>query len=53
MNLFLGEKTSKEVLETLSIFLKNTFEKGVVYGKDTVNFIGNRIGCFFYVKGLA
>ena len=47
-----GEKTSKEVLETLSIFLKNTFEKGVVYGKDTVNFIGNRIGCFFMLKGL-
>ncbi len=47
-----GEKTSKEVLETFSIFLTNTFEKGVVYGKDTVNFIGNRIGCFFMLKGL-
>ena len=47
-----GEKTSNKVLETLSIFLTNTFEKGVVYGKDTVNFIGNRIGCFFMLKGL-
>ena len=34
-----GEKTSQEVLNTLSDFLKNNLEKGVVYGKDTVNFI--------------
>ena len=47
-----GENTSKEVIETLSLFLKNTLGKGVVYGKDTVNFIGNRIGCFFMLKGL-
>ena len=24
----------------------------MVNGKDTVNFIGNRIGCFFMLKGL-
>ena len=47
-----GEKTSQEVLNTLSDFLKNNLEKGVVYGKDTVNFIGNRIGCYFMLKGL-
>ena len=47
-----GEKTSQEVLNTLSAFLKNNLEKGVVYGKDTVNFIGNRIGCYFMLKGL-
>ena len=23
-----------------------------MYGKDTVNFIGNRIGCYFMLKGL-
>ena len=47
-----GEKTSKDVIETLKIFLENVFDKGVVHGKDTVNFIGNRIGCFLLLKGL-
>lgn len=47
-----GEKTSKEALETFSNFLAHTLGKGVVYGKDTVNFIGNRIGCYFMLKGL-
>ena len=32
------------------MILKNNLEKGVVYGKDTVNFIGNRIGCYFMLK---
>ena len=47
-----GEKTSKDVIETLKIFLEDVFDKGVVHGKDTVNFIGNRIGCFLLLKGL-
>ena len=47
-----GEKTSKDVIETLKYFLENVFDKGVVHGKDTVNFIGNRIGCFLLLKGL-
>ena len=47
-----GEETSKDVIETLKNFLENVFSKGVVHGKDTVNFIGNRIGCFFLLKGL-
>ena len=47
-----GEKTSKDVIETLKFFLENVFDKGVVHGKDTVNFIGNRIGCFLLLKGL-
>ncbi len=47
-----GEKTSSEAMTTLSNFLSYTMEKGVVFGKDTVNFIGNRIGCFFMLKGL-
>lgn len=47
-----GEKTNKEIINKLSIFLSKVFNKGVVYGKDTVNFIGNRIGCFFMLKGL-
>ena len=47
-----SEHTSEKVKKTLSDFLTNILGKGVVNGKDTVNFIGNRIGCFFMLKGL-
>ena len=39
-------KTDAEVLEGLETFLVTTLGKGVVYAKDTPNFIGNRIGVF-------
>ena len=38
--------TDREVLEGLEAFLGTTLGKGVVYAKDTPNFIGNRIGVF-------
>ncbi|HET9049375.1 MAG TPA: 3-hydroxyacyl-CoA dehydrogenase family protein, partial [Chiayiivirga sp.] len=38
--------TKREVLEGLETFLVTTLGKGVVYAKDTPNFIGNRIGVF-------
>ena len=38
--------TDKETLEQLETFLTTTLGKGVVYAKDTPNFIGNRIGVF-------
>ncbi len=38
--------TDKAVLEGLETFLVTTLGKGVVYAKDTPNFIGNRIGVF-------
>jgi 3-hydroxyacyl-CoA dehydrogenase len=38
--------TDKNVLEGLEAFLTTTVGKGVVYAKDTPNFIGNRIGVF-------
>lgn len=38
--------TDKAVLEGLETFLTTTLGKGVVYAKDTPNFIGNRIGVF-------
>ena len=47
-----GEKTKPEILDSLSIFLQDIMNKGVVNAKDTVNFIGNRIGCFLILKGL-
>jgi len=47
-----GEQTRPEVISTLADFLGNTLGKGVVYAKDTVNFIGNRIGCMWMLSGL-
>ena len=38
--------TDAAVLEGLESFLVTTLGKGVVYAKDTPNFIGNRIGVF-------
>jgi len=45
-------KTSKQVLEGLETFLVTTLGKGVVYAKDTPNFIGNRIGVFSILSTL-
>ena len=47
-----GTHTRAEVIDTLADFLGNTLNKGVVYAKDTVNFIGNRIGCMWINAGL-
>jgi len=38
--------TDRDVLEGLEAFLTTTLGEGVVYAKDTPNFIGNRIGVF-------
>ena len=47
-----SEDTTSEVIESLATFGRNRLKKGVVYAKDTVNFIGNRIGCFWMLAGL-
>ncbi len=39
-------KTDAAILAGLETFLVTTLGKGVVYAKDTPNFIGNRIGVF-------
>jgi 3-hydroxyacyl-CoA dehydrogenase len=41
-----AKATDAAVLEGLETFLTTTLGKGVVYAKDTPNFIGNRIGVF-------
>ena len=48
-----GEETSAEVIATLDQFLTNRLGKGVVHAKDTVNFIANRVGCFWLLAGLS
>ena len=45
-------KTDPEVLQGLESFLVTTLGKGVVYAKDTPNFIGNRIGVFSILSTL-
>ena len=47
-----GEHTSTDVVTAFADFGANRLNKGVVHAKDTVNFIGNRIGCFFMLSGL-
>ncbi|MHA1524976.1 MAG: 3-hydroxyacyl-CoA dehydrogenase NAD-binding domain-containing protein [Alphaproteobacteria bacterium] len=47
-----GEETAADVIPALADFIGGRLAKGVVYAKDTVNFIGNRIGCFWILAGL-
>ena len=47
-----GEDTAPEVIETLAGFATDKLGKGVVYAKDTPNFIGNRVGCYYMLSGL-
>ncbi|HOR93221.1 MAG TPA: 3-hydroxyacyl-CoA dehydrogenase/enoyl-CoA hydratase family protein [Spirochaetota bacterium] len=44
LELIPGEKTKKEVLEFIADFGEKRLGKGIVWAKDTPNFIGNRIG---------
>ncbi|HET9817773.1 MAG TPA: 3-hydroxyacyl-CoA dehydrogenase/enoyl-CoA hydratase family protein [Rhodanobacteraceae bacterium] len=41
-----GKATDRRLLEGLEAFLTSALGKGVVFAKDTPNFIGNRIGVF-------
>ncbi len=47
-----GEDTTDDVVAAFASFGANELSKGVVHAKDTVNFIGNRIGCYFMLAGL-
>ncbi len=46
LELVAGEDTSPEILDFIADFGRFRLGKGIVYGKDTPNFIGNRIGAF-------
>lgn len=47
-----GADTKPAVVESLAGFCREVLGKGVVNAKDTVNFIANRIGCFWMLSGL-
>ncbi len=47
-----GVDTTPNVIDTLANFCTAELGKGVVHAKDTVNFIGNRIGCYWMLSGL-
>jgi 3-hydroxyacyl-CoA dehydrogenase len=47
-----GAGARPEVAQALQHFLAGRLGKGVVHAKDTVNFIGNRIGCFWMLSAL-
>lgn len=52
MELVPGTDTTPDVIDAFANFLGDRMGKGVVHAKDTVNFIGNRIGCFLMLSGL-
>ncbi len=47
-----GKETDADVVAAFRDYLGGVMGKGVVNAKDTVNFIGNRIGCFWMLMGL-
>ncbi len=46
LELVAGEETLPEVVEQMATFGTFRLGKGIVYGKDTPNFVGNRIGVY-------
>jgi 3-hydroxyacyl-CoA dehydrogenase len=46
LELVAGPETAPEVVQTIADFGQQRLGKGIVFGKDTPNFIANRIGTF-------
>ena len=45
-----GADTDPEIVSFMADFGTNVLGKGVVYGKDTTNFVGNRIGVYGLIR---
>jgi len=45
-------ETAPEVMESMAEFVSRRLGKGVVYAKDTPNFVANRIGVYAIFKGM-
>ncbi len=52
MELVPDSDTTADAIDALAAFCGKRLGKGVVHAKDTVNFIGNRIGCYWMLAGL-
>jgi 3-hydroxyacyl-CoA dehydrogenase len=46
LELVSGEETDPAVMQRMKTFGEDQLGKGIVIGKDTPNFVGNRIGCY-------
>ncbi len=46
LELVAGEDTDPSILSGMADFGERVLGKGIVYGKDTPNFVGNRVGVF-------
>ncbi len=45
LELVAGEETDPATMERMTVFGEDQLGKGIVVGKDTPNFVGNRVGC--------
>jgi 3-hydroxyacyl-CoA dehydrogenase len=52
LELVAGPETDAEVVRTVHRFGEEVLGKGIVYGKDTTNFIANRIGVYGMMRTL-
>jgi 3-hydroxyacyl-CoA dehydrogenase len=52
MELVATTKTDPEVMKGMADFISTRLGKGIVYAKDTPNFIGNRIGVYAIYKAM-
>jgi len=52
LEIIAGEETLPEILEFMSDFGERILGKGIVWAKDTPNFVGNRIGVQGIVKAM-
>jgi 3-hydroxyacyl-CoA dehydrogenase len=52
LELVVGPETSKDALARAKAFGEDVLGKGVVFGKDTPNFVGNRIGTHAMLRGI-
>ena len=53
LELVAGAETSPQVMQKLADFGEKMLGKGIVYGKDTTNFIANRIGTYGLLRTIA
>lgn len=50
LELVSGDDTNPEVTAAIAEFGQKVLGKGIVYGKDTPNFVANRVGCYGMVS---